>query len=1011
MATYVQLNPIGPPQLPAFDPDFGFLQKAAQVRNNLYERGFSQLKGLHNSLLSSVPTNDELKERQKFYLQDVENKLKNLPEVDLSIESNVNSARSVFNPFMEDDELIYDVSATKFANSELQKGQSLMMSKDPKQRAMHSPISDEYVQITLDELKRAKSGDGSIYQAKRRSYVPAVDLMDKFSKFLETKNLSVVGESPSGNGYILKNSNGQLIEQPLYTLMNGLMTGDDRKYFDAWGDVVFNRGIKGYMKQGLSEEDARNSLANDIFTQKYNKFSAEIPKLNSAIQDLTTKQAEYEKIYFPDGQIRMDGSDVSQKWQQMVKTKQAYESQKKEFETEKLKLDDPNNQQKEISQYKMLGSSFYGNQILDNSLRSIARGLAGITASKEVKEDKAYWNQIEHNDKVMDNNTKLQIAQMRIDAQDNDGGSPVIDPTTGEILSPNPSPKTKVAKMTEAEKKVAQLNAPDYRGLDTLPRSRPIFKQLAEDKAIADNLSVYSGTNFISSALSTDISGFGGVLLKELRDKHDNGNLWGEQATEYTNGTSKANNANFQAAITAFKNKYGSEYQEFLTKSSIKTPTYGSIYNFLISKSQEVMDKGLLSATKLEEASSARENMQHNSKIVENINNDYKKIGGTILQKILNPQAYSVLVTVDKEGYKRLKTKEEVAKDYSDASKIVGNRPGMSGRFDPYNVTPGGGVIQTMTTPIYADPAKAKALEPYLGDNYDKQLNLINTALVKQAPKLYTLEDDKELSQPHLISYTEDPSVQGEVAEKAINTIFTLQNIADLAGKEDKDPKRSSIDYTALGGKKEDVYSVVKELYNFSTSAGRGLTTITYKQFDPTYDDKSGSNVKAYNIRFDQKAVISDLRSTFKENPTKLAIIDKIASDGLTIRTPIMAPGFLTEYGPVERSFQSKMSYESPEWLKPYTSYTINKYESGYVINGNYTYKDEMGNPKTVDFGEMKVPYNGSFQSINQMMKSFIFGQIKLAEDKYTKAQKTLQQQAPSSFFSKADAEKRVRNQ
>lgn len=1005
MATYVQLNPIGPPQLPAFDPDFGFLQKAAQVRNNLYERGFSQLKGLHNSLLSSVPTNDELKERQKFYLQDVENKLKNLPEVDLSIESNVNSARQVFNPFMEDNELLYDVSTTKFASSELQKGQSLMTSTDPKQRSMHSPISDEYVQITLDELKRAKSGDGSIYQARRRSYVPAVDLNEKFSKFLETKNLTLVGESTSGNGYILRQANGQLIEQPLYTLMNGLMTGDERKYFDAWGDVVFNRGIKGYMQQGLSEEDARNNLANDVFMQKYNRFTNEIPKLNSAIEDLNTKQAEYEKIYFPDGQIRMDGSDVSQKWQQMVKTRQEYEAQKREFENEKLKLDDPATQQKEINQYKMLGSSYYGNQILDNSLRSIARGIAGITASREIKEDKAYWNQVEHNDKMIDNNVKLQIAQMRIDAKDDDGsGSPGVDPVTGEIVAPNPSPKTKVGKMTEAEKKLAALNNPNYKGQQILPQQVPIFQRLADDKKTADELSVYSGINFITSTLSGDISGFGGVLLQELKNKHDQGSFWGNQATEYTSGTSTANNANFQKAMDSFKTKYGSEYQEFLNKSASKTPTYASIYNFLVSKSQEVMDKGLINVNNLAAATDSRRLMEDNSKIVQNINNDYKIIANNILEKYLGPEAYSILVTVDNDGYKRIKTKQEINAEYEKASQVYSRpNPSYDGRFgSPY-------------VNSYTDPITMKKLAPYVGNNYDSLVKGMNNTLAKQAPTLYSLNDDKELSQPKLISYTEDPSVQGEIAEKAINAVFSLENIADLAGKEDKKPNLSSIDYTKLGGKKEAVYDVVKELYNFTSSAGRGNTSITYMQFDPTYDNTSSPNTRAYNIRFDSKAVIGELRSVFKENINgKLDIVNKIASDGLTIRTPMMAPGFLTEYDARERKFQQEMFYETPEWMKQYASYSINKYQDGYVIRGGFTYKDEMGNPVTVDFskdGEMKVPYNGSFQSTIKMLDSYIFGQIAIAQKKYDEAQKRLKQQAPGSFLPKSDAEKRVRNQ
>jgi hypothetical protein len=763
------------------------------------------------------------------------------------------------------------------------------------------------------------------------------------------------------------------------------------------------------MSQGLSEDDARNRLAGDIFTQKYNKFNSEIPKLGSAIEDLKNKQAEYEKLYFPDGNIRLDNTEVSQKWQELVKTRQAYETQKKEYEGEKLKLDDPNTQEKEIQQYKMLGSSYYGNQIFDNTIRSVARGLAGITASTELKEDKPYWNQVEHNDKMIKNNVDLQIAQIRA-ADGGDGGTGgggaamVVDPFTGQLTAvENAAPKTKVSKMTEAEKKLAQLNNPDYRGMQKLPQDIPIVQKLADDKRTVDDLSVRSGMRFVTSALSEDLSGFGGVLLQQLKAKHDQGKFWGEQAVEYTTGSTKAVDANFQNAMTSFKNKYGEEYQQFLDKSSVKTPTYGSIYNFLVSKAQNVFDKGLINPANLADAKAARESSEENAKVLENINNDYKVIGNTLLQKVLTPEEYAVLVTVDNDGYKRIKTKQEIQEDYAKASEVSRQpNPAWDGRYGSQYID------------VYRDPGTMKRLKPFVGDNYNKTITALNTTLAKQSAQLYTLQDEKLLSQPKMISYTEDPTVQGEVAESAINTIFSLENIADLGGKEDKKPNVSSIDYTQLVGKngsKTDAYDVVKELYNYSTSGNRGLTTITYMQFDPTYDNIGNPGVKAYNIRFDSNAVIKDLRSTFKENPSKLAIIDKIATDGLTIRTPVQAPGFLSEYGPVERQFQTTMSYESPTWLKPYTSYTINKYEDQYIIRGNFTYKDEMGNPKTVDFGEMKVPYNGSFQSIKKMMDSYIFGQINIAEEKYKNSQKALQKQAPGMFLPKADAENRVRNQ
>jgi len=105
------------------------------------------------------------------------------------------------------------------------------------------------------------------------------------------------------------------------------------------------------------------------------------------------------------------------------------------------------------------------------------------------------------------------------------------------------------------------------------------------------------------------------------------------------------------------------------------------------------------------------------------------------------------------------------------------------------------------------------------------------------------------------------------------------------------------------------------------------------------------------------------------------------------------------------------MSYESPAWLKPYASYSINKINDEYVISGSFNYKDEMGNTQESTFPEMRVPYNGSFESISKMMDSYIFGQINLAESRYINAQKTLQKQAPSRFLPKSEAEKFVRNQ
>jgi hypothetical protein len=1037
MATYLQLSPLGPAPLPTFEPDFSFLQRAAQVRSSLYDQGYSKVKSLHNSMLATKATNQGLQEKQQQYLNDVENKLKNLPNVDLSLESNVTAAKGVFNDFLNDGELLHDLNITKTAKERYQIGQSFLMSDDPKKRAMHSSISDAYTQIPLDELRRAKIGDGSIYKVKPRDYVPAVDLSEKFKDFLNVNNYKLSSETPNGRGYMVKTSGGKLLELPLYGLMNSLLTGDERRYFDAWGEVSFNNSLNSYMRDGkMSEDDARNEIAKGIFQENYKYYSNSIGKLDEGIKVKDDQIEAYIKKYFPDGKILIDGSEVSQGYQQLVSNKAQYEKERKEYQDEKGKLDDPNTANTQIDLYKKMGHAYFGKTYLENTLKGIARNMAAITASTETKTDEPYWNLVAHNDKQQQMQTSIAVANInKFGSADGTVGSSGVtfgvNPVTGDIEMVGdvvPHPSQKAAKETEAEKAIREANTPDYVGIQYRPKKVSPVDQLYNSRKQANNQSIGMGLKFIESTLREELGGFAPNLLKRISEQHLSGlnnsgkqimtpGLSGKVALEYTEGKSPLGGgagSEQVASFQKFKEKYGKEFDEWLTKKTNGTATYMNIFAFLLDRANDKFDRGLVDDSKKQEIYQYKNLMNKNVEIINQIDDQAKQLGSYVIPKVLSPNDVNLLTKLDENGgFRRMKTLDEIKEEYADAGSVVG-RTTVAGAVG--GMAGAGAIPQTITT--YKNPQLKKALEPYITEiGYQTKLGSVNDQIIRQMPSLFTTAADNPLIQYGVFNLKDLAAQQGEVAEKGINMLFSPKILSDLTADIDTAPEKAAIDYTQYSSNKEAVNTVVNQLKNYFYSADKGNTTIRFGQFDPTYRGDDKETAKAYTLYFDA-SVLSKLKSEYsaKNAPSyateALAAIKNIEQNGLTVRTSLELPGVMAEYDVFERTLQDKGFYESPAWMNKDFNYTISKNhdDSGYIATGKYHYLDEEGKVREMPLGDMSFQGRASFKSITETIDKYIFSQIALAKSKYEQAQEK-KKQSGAQYMTRAEADAFITSQ
>jgi hypothetical protein len=1048
MANYLQAD-FYPEEKP-FVPDFSLIGATLQARQNQYDQGFAQLKSLHNSVLSSKVTNGENIEQQALYLKNIENKLKNLPSIDLSVDKNVNAAKGIFDPFFDDKELMRDISVTKISDGELNKGQSLLMSDDPKKRAMHSAISDEYVGIPLDELRRAKRGDGSIMGVKPRYYVPAVNLGEKFKDFLTKNNLLPVSETKDGKGTIVKTTGGKLAEIPLTSLFDGLVTGDDRKYFDAWGDVIYNRQVNGFIQNGLSEKDAKFAIAKDLATQTKDYYSSELKANESALERAKTIWEDYKSTNAVNGQVPVSSESMA------LKTNVMFYQQQVDDHKVKVSQFDFN---KVADEYKNQGSSYWSKTLYNDALTKVVRGYIGATSSTEVKSDDSYWKLIDHLDKEADRASREAIAKQNLEAKSGalGGGTGVsfqVNPETGnlELVSvPTTGGKSSgsPAKKSKEDIDLEQANEKMYLGDQNVPKptTKSYIDVLYDTRKNLEGSMNKSSMNFVDKVLAKEYPEIG-ALVTNLQQQYQYGypksldastaepNKWenkglnGIVSKEYLKfaemvvDPKKDITANTprEAAFKTFVAKYGKEFESYLKERTNKQPTYLNIQGFLFDKAKAtyLSGKSAIDNGERTDMDIELDVIDRGITSLQGINKDVRTISNTILnpeKKIVNP----LMVTKNDSGDWRFKTKAELEADLKDATTEISRTPAR-GNITSDNYQPASVELKNL--------GLAKQLLPLI-QSYDKNIDDFN----KQVPVPSSLTfsaDQFKLKQFGVYSLKDVGDVKGEDAEKAIYSLLTIANTDYLADTDKRAPIEKAVDETPFGDlSRPAVKNVIGQLLNsFSTSAKDH--SVTYYQ----YSGIPGDDRKAYVIRFNDEYLNSKINALTAEGLKKnyektisgadaksqLQALKVIQENGLKVFADDSKgiSGSLTgEYNVFEKTLQEKMVYTSPTFAEDRYKYQIRKASDGtYELTGSYFIKDidQSGNTITSEVPLanegtriIKFPYKASFTSVIQNTNAWVTEQLKQATSMYANKLKLLKKEQPSKFMTEEEMEKQIR--
>lgn len=304
MATYIKGHKNFYPDIKPFTPDYKFLTATLDARQNIYDSNWKAQNDLYNRVVYSDLTNPNSQEYQRQYTEKIGPQLQLISGMDLSLEQNVQQAKSVFAPFFSDDTVVYDMVWTGKFNDAIKKYNTLASSSKESVRQKVDP-NVSLQKLAIDKRKMENASRTDILQQPLPELVFDADLVRNAQKYLSELDPALTITQPvpnmidtgkldkngqpilkANNDFIITQTNGSLVEGEAYMQIMNSLYNDPRvqKYYDARSYVQANN----FAMEAV--QDGRVATENQGLELWANETISRIDALNAEIQG----QAEYE---------------------------------------------------------------------------------------------------------------------------------------------------------------------------------------------------------------------------------------------------------------------------------------------------------------------------------------------------------------------------------------------------------------------------------------------------------------------------------------------------------------------------------------------------------------------------------------------------------------------------------------------------------------------------------------------------------------------------------------------
>jgi hypothetical protein len=281
MASYIPQVTDYIPEYQPFQPDYNFLNNILQRKQTQYDSNYKALSQTYGTLLNSPMLRKDNIEKRNEYFKLIDQDIKRISGLDLSLQQNVDAANAVFDSFNKNKDLVKDITYTKQYYKALEDAESYkVLCADPtKCNGQYWPTGVNAIKLKAEEFMKA-----SKEEAMRMSpgeYVPFVNVQEKAVSYLNNllskggdNGFGISSVTQAGDGmYQVTMKNGSLLALPYKDLLLNMFSKDSsiQEMYETQAYVTRKSFVKSRAEQLGGNEDA----AEDEYFAKVNDYIQE----------------------------------------------------------------------------------------------------------------------------------------------------------------------------------------------------------------------------------------------------------------------------------------------------------------------------------------------------------------------------------------------------------------------------------------------------------------------------------------------------------------------------------------------------------------------------------------------------------------------------------------------------------------------------------------------------------------------------------------------------------------
>tara|TARA_R110001592_G_scaffold155883_5_gene385993 strand:+ start:15025 stop:18297 length:3273 start_codon:yes stop_codon:yes gene_type:complete len=231
MATYIKGADTYLPDIKPFTPDYKFLSAVLQTRRDKYDSNFKATNDLYNKVVYADLSREDTKEKRDQYAEKIGPHIEKISGMDLSIQKNVDAAKSVFAPFIEDDLAVKDIVYTANYRDQMTFAQNIKDHPNEEVRNQWWKDGELGLQYRMDDFINASPEAAINMQVPKYVVQPnlaklAADILDESGLSMEQNTFQVDSNGKIISDFIIKEKNGRLVTGAALEMIRSRLLSD-----------------------------------------------------------------------------------------------------------------------------------------------------------------------------------------------------------------------------------------------------------------------------------------------------------------------------------------------------------------------------------------------------------------------------------------------------------------------------------------------------------------------------------------------------------------------------------------------------------------------------------------------------------------------------------------------------------------------------------------------------------------------------------------------------------------